>query len=62
MNTWLTIRTFIAFYLLLLGLALMFGNSDVFGNSAVRAFLGPFLAALGLSFFWRLWVAMRTGR
>ena len=28
MNIWLTIRTFIAFYLLLLGLALMFGNSE----------------------------------
>lgn len=56
MDIWLTIRTFIAFYLLLLGLAVMFGTSDG------RAFLGAFLAALGLSFFWRLWVAMRTGR
>ena len=36
MNTWFTIRTFIAFYLLLLGLALMFGNSEQ------RAFLGAF--------------------
>ena len=56
MDIWLTIRSFIAFFLFLLGLAIMFGNSDG------RAFLGAFLGALGLSFFWRLWVAMRTGK
>ncbi len=56
MNIWFTIRTFIAFYLLLLGLAFMFGASDQ------RALLGPLFAALGLSYFWRLWVAMRTGK
>ena len=56
MDIWLTIRTFIAFYLLLLGVAVMFGSSEQ------RALLGAFLAALGMSFFWRLWVAMRTGR
>lgn len=56
MNIWLTIRSFIAFYLLLFGLAFMAGVPDQ------RSLLGAFFAALGLTFFWRLWVAMRTGR
>jgi hypothetical protein len=56
MDIWITIRTFIAFYLLLVGLGVMFGTNDS------RVFLGAFLAAIGVSFFWRLWVAMRTGK
>jgi hypothetical protein len=56
MNIWLTIRSFIAFYFLLFGLAYMAGAPDQ------RALVGAFLAALGLTFFWRLWVATRTGR
>jgi len=56
MNIWLTIRSFIAFYFLLFGLAYMVGAAEN------RAFLGALFAALGLTFFWRLWVATRTGR
>lgn len=56
MDIWLTIRTFIALYFLLFGLAFMFGASDQ------HALLGAFFASLGLSYFWRLWVAMRTGK
>lgn len=56
MDIWLTIRSFIAFYLLLFGLGYMSGASDQ------RVVLGSFFAALGLVFFWRLWIAMRTGK
>jgi hypothetical protein len=56
MNVWLTIRSFIALYFLLFGLAYMGGAPQD------RALLGAFFAALGLAFFWRLWVATRTGR
>jgi len=56
MDIWITIRSFIAFYLLLFGLGYMSGASDQ------RVVLGSFFAALGLVFFWRLWIAMRTGK
>jgi hypothetical protein len=44
MNTWLTMRSFIAFYFLLFGLAYMIGAPEQ------RALLGAFFAALGLAF------------
>jgi hypothetical protein len=56
MDLWLTIRSFIAIFFVLLGVAVMAGVPDQ------RGMVGAFLAALGLTFFWRLWVAMRTGR
>jgi len=56
MDIWLTIRSFIAFYFLLFGLAFMAGVAEG------RIWLEPFFAALGLTFFWRLWVAVRTGK
>jgi hypothetical protein len=56
MNTWFTIRTFLAFYFVLFGFAYMLGAPDE------RALLGAFFAAVGVTFFWRLWVAIRTGR
>lgn len=56
MDIWLMIRSFIAFYLLLFGVAYMFGAPDQ------RAMLGALFASLGLVFFWRLWIAMRTGK
>jgi len=56
MDIWLTLRSFLAFYFFLFGLAFMAGAANE------RALLGAFFAALGLSFFWRLWVATRTGK
>jgi hypothetical protein len=56
MELWLTIRSFIAFFFLLFGVAVMAGVPDQ------RNLIGAFLAALGLTFFWRLWLTMRTGR
>ena len=56
MDVWLTIRSFLAIFFLLYGICLMAGVSDA------RGMLGAFLAALGLTFFWRLWVATRTGK
>jgi len=56
MSIWLTIRSFIAFYFLFFGLAWMAGAPEP------RVFLGAFFAALGLTFFWVLWVAMRARR
>jgi len=56
MDVWLTIRSFLAIFFLLYGICIMVGVSDA------RGMLGAFLAALGLTFFWRLWVATRTGK
>jgi hypothetical protein len=56
MNIWLTIRSFIAFYFLLFGLAFMVNVPRE------RALLGAFFAAVGLAFFWRLWLAVVTGK
>jgi hypothetical protein len=56
MNIWLMVRSFIAFFLVVFGVAFLAGVPDI------RALIGSFLAALGLSFFWRLWVATLTGR
>jgi len=56
MNYWLTIRSFIAFFFVLFGVTVMAGVPDQ------RGILGAFFTALGLTFFWRLWVAMRTGK
>jgi len=43
-----TIRTFVAFYLVLLGLALIFGQVE----QESRDLLGALFAALGLTYFW----------
>jgi hypothetical protein len=56
MPIWIMIRTFIAIFFVLFGLALIAGR----GNDPL-ALLGALLAALGITFLWRLWVAMRTG-
>jgi hypothetical protein len=55
MSIWITIRSFLAFYVFLFGVAFMAGVPDM------RALLGAALSAVGVTFFWRLWVAMRTG-
>ena len=44
MNTWLKVKTFLALYVLVFGLGLTFGHSDV--NSMV----GALLVSLGLRF------------
>ncbi|HYU45470.1 MAG TPA: hypothetical protein VEK84_04740 [Terriglobales bacterium] len=56
MSIWLTIRSFIAFFFLLFGLAFMFNIPQE------RALLGALFAAVGLAFFWRLWLAVVTGK
>jgi hypothetical protein len=56
MNTWLTIRSFIALYLLLFGLAFMANVPEE------RALIGAFFAAVALTFFWRLWTAAVTSK
>jgi hypothetical protein len=56
MDYWLTIRSFVAFFFVLFGVAVMAGAPDQ------RSILGALFTALGLTFFWRLWVAMRTGK
>jgi hypothetical protein len=55
MNIWIIIRTFIAFFLALFGVAVMAGADQQ------RALVGALLAALGLTFLWRLWLAMQKG-
>jgi uncharacterized Tic20 family protein len=55
MSIWIIIRTFIAFLLVLFGVAVMAGAEQT------RAMVGAFLAALGLTFLWRLWLTIRTG-
>ena len=55
----IVIRTFIAFiaiFLVLFGLALIAGR-----GTDPQSLLGALLAALGITFLWRLWVAIRTG-
>jgi hypothetical protein len=56
MNIWLTIRSFIAFYLLAFGLAFIANAPQE------RALVGAFCVAVGLTFFWRLWLATVTGK
>jgi hypothetical protein len=56
MNIWLTIRSFIAFFFVLFGLAFMLNVPPE------RALLGALFAAIGLAFFWRLWLAVVTGK
>jgi hypothetical protein len=56
MNIWLTIRSFIAFYLL------AFGVAFIANAPRERALVGAFFAAVGLTFFWRLWLATMTGK
>lgn len=51
----LTIRAFLAFFFVLLGVGIMFGHDQL------QAVTGAFISALGLTFFWRLGVAMLTG-
>jgi hypothetical protein len=57
MDVWLTIRSFLAIFFLLYGICIMAGVTD-----DLRGMLGASLTALGLTFFWRLWVATRTGK
>jgi hypothetical protein len=56
MNIWLTIRSFIAFYLMAFGLAFIANAPQE------RALVGAICVATGLTFFWRLWVATVTGK
>ena len=44
MNTWLKLRTFLALYVVILGIGLMFGHAD--GSSII----GALFVALGLRF------------
>lgn len=55
MSTWITIRSFIAFYFVVFGITYLAGVPDM------RALWGSFFVAIEITFFWRLWVAMRKG-
>jgi hypothetical protein len=55
METWMLVRTFIAFFLALFGVALIAGADQQ------RATVGAVLAALGLTFLLRFWFAIKTG-
>jgi hypothetical protein len=55
MNIWFTVRSFIAFYFVIFGFALLASVPDE------RALIGALFPALGLTFFWRLLVATITG-
>jgi uncharacterized membrane protein YqaE (UPF0057 family) len=55
METWMLVRTFIAFFLALFGVGLVAGTNES------GALLGAVLAALGLTFLLRFWVAIKTG-
>jgi hypothetical protein len=55
MNIWIVVRTFIAFFLALFGVAVIAGADQQ------RAMVGAVLAALGLTFLLRLCVAIKTG-
>ncbi len=54
MNIWLTVRTFIALVLILLGIGLMFVRSE-----DSRMLLGAVLAGIGLTFVLRMALALR---
>ena len=56
MNIWLTIRSFIAFYLIAFGLAFIANAPQE------RALVGAICVAAGLTFFWRLWLATVTAK
>lgn len=54
MNNWITIRTFLALFLMLFGIALMFSHAE-----GGRILLGVILAAIGSTFMVRLAIALR---
>jgi hypothetical protein len=54
MNTWLTVRAFLALYVLICGIGLMFGQSD-----GGRVVIGALFVSVGLTFLLRLWVTLR---
>jgi len=56
MDIWIIIRIFIAFFFVAFGLAYMVGVPDM------RALIGAFFVALGTTFLWRFWIAIRTGQ
>ena len=55
MNTWLHIRTFIAFFLTTLGIALIIAPAGSDG----RLFIGSLFVALGLTFLLSFLVSLR---
>jgi hypothetical protein len=54
MDTWLTVRAFLALYVLICGIGLMFGQSD-----GGRVIIGALFVSVGLTFLLRLWMALR---
>jgi hypothetical protein len=53
MNNWLAVRAFIAFYLAILGVGLMFGQQDE------RLMVGALLVTIGVTFLLRMVVELR---
>lgn len=70
MPTWITVRTGIAFFLVLFGWHLYasaggwFMSPDLgrdFGSD-LRSMIGAVLLAIGLTLLWRLWLTMRSNK
>jgi len=53
MNNWLAVRAFIAFYLAVLGVGLMFGQQDQ------RLMVGALLVTIGVTFLVRMAIEFR---
>jgi len=54
MNTWLTLRTFLALFLIAFGIGLMFVRSE-----DTRLMIGALFVAIGATFLLRLGLALR---
>ena len=54
MNIWLTVRTFIALFLIVLGIGLVFVRTE-----DMRIMLGAVFAAIGLTFLLRMALVLR---
>jgi predicted small integral membrane protein len=50
LSSWIVLKVFVAFFLALLGLAMLIGRSDP------SMFLGAFFASIGLTYLTLLWI------
>lgn len=50
LSDWIVLKVFIAFFVTLIGLAMVFGRSDM------SMFLGAFFASIGLTYLTLLWI------
>lgn len=50
LSSWIVLKVFIAFFVTLIGLAMVIGRSDM------SMFLGAFFASIGLTYLTLLWI------